>query len=72
VACKVDSDCASGACNTFKLICTFHCYDGHLDGDETDVDCGGPVCNSCFSGQKCLSSIDCQGGHFCNASKVCQ
>jgi hypothetical protein len=72
-ACKLDSDCAYDACDTISLTCTYYCYDHHLDGDETDLDCGGPSgCGGCFVGQKCLSNFDCQSGHICNASKVCQ
>ena len=40
------------------------CHDGILDHDETDVDCGGPVCAPCQLGQACLAAIDC-------ASQVC-
>jgi hypothetical protein len=73
-SCKQQSDCASGFCDAVALRCVSnHCEDHRQDGDETDVDCGGPVCASCQVGQKCISSADCQSGHFCNGStKLCQ
>lgn len=43
------------------------CTDGVKDGSETGVDCGGPVCVGCTTGQGCVTStdclsLDCQGG----------
>ena len=40
------------------------CSDDVQNGDETDVDCGGPVCPACADGKKCVLSRDC-------ASSVC-
>jgi hypothetical protein len=37
------------------------CGDGILDGDETDVDCGGG-CSPCLDGAACRSDPDCLGG----------
>jgi hypothetical protein len=72
-SCKADSDCvAPEGCDTLKHICSYQCADHHRDGAESDVDCGGAVCNSCLTGQACLSSFDCQSGHLCNTSGVCQ
>jgi hypothetical protein len=72
--CLVDPDCISTWCDLQTLVCiTDHCTDHRTDGDEGDVDCGGPTCPSCLPGQHCNSSADCQSGHFCNGStKVCQ
>ena len=40
------------------------CTDGLLNGDETDVDCGGPICLGCAEGQLCEGESDCdQLGH---------
>ncbi len=40
-------------------------YDGCLnnvrDADESDVDCGGPVCRRCEDGQACGQAADCIG-----------
>lgn len=73
LACLVDADCSFDACDTLRAVCTSNqCADHHRDGQETDIDCGGPACNSCLVGMTCHNSIDCQSGHFCNALKVCQ
>ncbi len=36
------------------------CNNGVRDGNETDVDCGGPMCAPCMDGQSCLLDRDCQ------------
>lgn len=38
------------------------CFDGVRNGDETDVDCGGPSCTGCAPGAHCNGSDDCQSG----------
>ncbi len=38
------------------------CGDGEIDGDETDVDCGGPDCEPCREGGACLADDDCASG----------
>ena len=38
--------------------------DNVLNGDETDIDCGGAICNACDEGQACAANNDC-------ASDVC-
>ncbi len=35
------------------------CNNSLLDGDETDVDCGGPDCPACENGATCFSFEDC-------------
>ncbi len=35
------------------------CMDGAQNGDETDVDCGGPDCGQCADGQACSTESDC-------------
>ncbi len=65
--CGLDSDCASQACNAVTRVCiTDQCADLHLDGQETDIDCGGPTCASCTIGKKCLSNTDCAAGLVCS------
>jgi hypothetical protein len=72
-SCLVSSDCASQACDAITLRCISDgCRDHRKDGIESDVDCGGYLCNSCQVGQACGSSGDCQSGHVCNSKKVCQ
>lgn len=41
------------------------CTDGILNGQESDVDCGGLECSPCRDGSSCVVDIDCQ-------SKRCQ
>ena len=54
-ACDASPDCgAGGAAPT--------CTDGHKDGTETDVDCGGPACKPCSLGKTCAVAGDCQSG----------
>lgn len=46
----------------------FACRDGLRDGDETDIDCGGPDCGTCLSGRKCEKGADCLSGE-CEGGK---
>ncbi len=41
---------------------TASCDDDLKDGEETDIDCGGPTCQHCANGQSCLASGDCVNG----------
>ncbi|HQY63501.1 MAG: SUMF1/EgtB/PvdO family nonheme iron enzyme [Myxococcales bacterium] len=43
------------------------CKNGKIDPNETDVDCGGPKCNRCADGKRCVGKEDCLGG-FCDPS----
>lgn len=48
-----------------------HCTNGYIDGDETDIDCGGS-CKSCGYGKKCSVADDCMSPYYCNQrSKIC-
>jgi hypothetical protein len=38
------------------------CGDCVKNGDETDVDCGGPSCKPCTRGATCLAHEDCDNG----------
>jgi hypothetical protein len=39
---------------------TDHCSDGMFNGNETDVDCGGPTCTArCANTQMCVMNTDC-------------
>jgi hypothetical protein len=72
-SCVLDQDCKSQACDAPTLTCISNqCSDHRLDGQEADVDCGGPFCTSCPVGKACRTSGDCFAGHVCNSSKVCQ
>jgi hypothetical protein len=45
------------------------CSDELMNGDETDVDCGGPSCDRCGIGKLCLSSDDCAGSVCSNGEE---
>jgi hypothetical protein len=58
-ACKVGTDCATGACDALMHTCLGSmCFDNQKDGNETDVDCGG-ACGGCPVGKGCLADQDC-------------
>ena len=46
------------------------CDDGLLDGDETDLDCGGG-CSPCALCLGCETASDCEGDLVCGASGQC-
>ena len=48
---------------------TSPCSDGIKDGQETDVDCGGPVCQACGNGKACGAGTDCSSTACC--ASVC-
>ena len=56
--CAQTSDCANGNCDGFKCG---SCSDGLLDGNETDIDCGGS-CPGCAESKVCLKGTDCALG----------
>ena len=45
-----------------------HCGNGVVDGDETDIDCGGPTCQKCLKFRHCLQDSDCY--NFCNLTTM--
>ena len=53
-ACGQGSMCRRGACED-------HCANFTLDGNETDIDCGGS-CPGCGLGSSCLAGADCASG----------
>ncbi|MCA9513981.1 MAG: DUF2341 domain-containing protein, partial [Myxococcales bacterium] len=60
--CVVDAECASRVCR--EGACQDpSCADGAMNGDETDIDCGGS-CQACAVGETCASASDC-------ASAIC-
>ncbi len=50
------------------------CSNQVLDGNETDVDCGGGTCPACADGKMCLHGSDCVGGtctnNLCEAKPI--
>ena len=70
LTCLVDTDCDSGVCNDETSVCEAPtCGDDAENGEETDVDCGGPTCAPCGPGLDCAVDADCAGGS-CSGS-VC-
>jgi len=61
VECLVGADCVSLICQTNKCV-TADCLDTVKNGAETDVDCGGPTCNTCVTGKLCGAGTDCASG----------
>jgi len=63
------SDCKSGVCS--QGVCEApDCQDRVRNGDETDVDCGGPDCSGCATGENCSKDSDCRSSS-CKAG-ICQ
>ncbi len=58
--CATTADCKSGTCGaTFRCG---SCGDGLLNGDESDVDCGGTCPIKCPEKKICNSKADCEQG----------
>jgi hypothetical protein len=58
-ACSSDSDCDFASC-TGGTCRPQTCFDGIVNQDETDVDCGGVLgCPRCATAQHCASTDDC-------------
>ncbi len=71
--CVTNFDCATNACDGVTNTCVSNqCIDHHVDGDETDVDCGGITCGQCLGGKKCKSNFDCLTGFCGGIPKTCQ
>ena len=58
--CAKAGDCTSGVCAA-GVCAKATCTDKVLNGDETDVDCGGS-CPTCADSKKCVKAGDCQSG----------
>jgi hypothetical protein len=75
--CKSSETCGNGRCVAHKTSpAAPTCSDGIRNGNETDVDCGGPTCPKCATGKTCASGTDCVSGVCTNgvcvtAPKVC-
>lgn len=70
-SCNGHADCGPPAqtCDPVSKKCVKWCSDGTKDGDESDVDCGGP-CVGCASGKTCNYASDCLS-NVCNDG-ICQ
>ncbi|MCO4763393.1 MAG: hypothetical protein KC502_17885 [Myxococcales bacterium] len=69
--CKAGADCTSGTCDTSAkdpvCIPAPTCTDKKMNGDETDVDCGGSCKTKCNNGKMCKAAADCNSAN-CNTS----
>jgi hypothetical protein len=71
--CLIDSDCVFGACDATTHVCIMDnlCGDHVKDGMETDVDCGGPICQPCPLGNSCLVDTDCTSNACDAVTLIC-
>jgi hypothetical protein len=70
--CNGDPDCADSACDKNSNLCVAsQCSDHRQDGSETDVDCGGPSCPGCATGQNCMFDTDCASSACDALMKTC-
>jgi plastocyanin len=69
VECVDDNQCAGGLCQANACVGST-CSDMIKDGNETDIDCGGPTCNPCIDGKACGVNGDCTS-QIC-ANNICQ
>jgi len=68
--CNNDTQCPSRQCD--DMLCRpEHCGSGELDGNETDVDCGGPDCRRCGYDQDCQQNSDCATAD-CSSERTCE
>lgn len=69
--CGNNDDCMSDQCDPGGMVCEDpSCSDLILNGDETDIDCGGGSCPPCDNGQTCSEGPDCQSGMCDNGTCV--
>ncbi len=61
--------CANGG--LFSEDCITTCINQQIDEGETDVDCGGPLCEPCENEKTCQSGTDCISG-YCNDIGRCE
>jgi hypothetical protein len=64
VQCLMNDDCRVGEACEMGTCVPFSCTDLVLNGDETDIDCGGS-CLPCDNTKMCMDFSDCVSG-FCN------
>ncbi|MBW2455950.1 MAG: hypothetical protein JRI68_15645 [Deltaproteobacteria bacterium] len=58
VQCISPDHCGGDPCQDYQCVGA-NCDDQMLDGDETDIDCGGS-CGGCPNGKMCATYADCQ------------
>ena len=72
--CAKNSDCKNNTCFGAGPGTCVSCGDAVKDGNETDIDCGGPACDAqgktCGTTKGCVTGADCVSG-YC-AGGTCQ
>jgi hypothetical protein len=58
--CTARTDCAAKSCDLATKKCRQPAINGFQDGDETDVDCGGPAAPPCAVAKTCAAGDDCE------------
>ncbi len=66
-----DDDTSSPDVTPADVAPTPTCDDELQNGDETDIDCGGPVCTACQLEQSCQVHQDCASGR-CDQNRCAQ
>lgn len=69
--CESDDDCVSFVCAPNGTCQAARVGDGVRNGDETDVDCGGPGAPPCGVGLLCVNGSDCDS-FVCGDNSRCQ
>jgi hypothetical protein len=70
--CLADTDCVIPACDAVSLLCAAsQCSDRHVDGAETDVDCGGGTCPACPANDACTLDSDCASNACDSMAHTC-
>lgn len=57
--CGRPEDCFTALCTSLQCVNAPSCSDGARNGNESDVDCGGPLCSACAVGARCNVNSDC-------------
>jgi hypothetical protein len=65
------TSCGSGLQCNGSGACVAGCFDGKVDGSETDVDCGGGACGACGSYLVCKAPSDCASGACIGGKCAC-
>jgi plastocyanin len=71
VECNGPTDCPPPDLCDEHLCVPPSCLDMLPNGNETDVDCGGPDCGPCADGDSCLVNGDCTNGFCTPGTLVC-
>ncbi|NUP11463.1 MAG: lamin tail domain-containing protein [Polyangiaceae bacterium] len=71
VECVTGAHCASTVCTDRFTCAPASCNDGAINGNETDLNCGGGDCPACMIGQNCDFDSDCLS-NSCGALGECE